>query len=51
MKKCVWCGKPAGLVIRIIVNEEGKQSGENPICWFCIYNAAKKRIKGDKKNA
>ena len=48
--KCVWCGKPAGLVIRIIINEEEKLSGENPVCWSCIYKAAKNRIdKGDRK--
>jgi len=42
--KCVWCGKSAGLVIRIIINEEEKLSGENPVCWSCIYRAAKNRI-------
>jgi hypothetical protein len=42
MSKCVWCGKTAALYIRII-EESGETSSESPICWVCIYNAAKKR--------
>ena len=45
MTKCVWCGEPAGLHIRVIVNDKGETSGENPICWSCIYNAAEKRLE------
>lgn len=49
-RKCVWCGKPAGVIVRVIIEDEGKESGDIPSCWMCLFATAAKRLARIRKD-